>query len=345
MEASDCDNKSETIAVYPDYSIDLTAGIGGTVEGSGFYEYGSTISILAKPDPGYMFDAWYENGEIIYKAPAAHELTVDSNRTLEARFKPNDLIINNIEVFGSIETNGIFTITAETTGGMAPLQWSFKIYGDGEIYYSDDDSSIDFFEWLPISSGDFTVAAYCTDGTGLKVSYVKTFSVAGCTVIGKIRSYNPNNATTLILLKDNVGKYTTTIGAISGSSQTDQPFRFTNVDPGTYTLIITKSSHLSYTLNNIEIGVAGETVLDLTQDSRDVVKLMTLLCGDLNSDGIIDAKDLNTVWSSLNYGKRTSDAENPFCDLNGDGVIDAKDLNIVWSSENYGKRNVVISWR
>ena len=95
------------------------------------------------------------------------------------------------------------------------------------------------------------------------------------------------------------------------------------------------------TLNNVCVGEGG---LDLTKDIRDTIKCLTLLCGDLDGDGIIDVKDLNIVWSSLNYGKRSSDAAIPRCDLNGDGVVDAKDLNIVWSSENYGKRYVVIDY-
>jgi len=158
---------------------------------------------------------------------------------------------------------------------------------------------------------------------------------------GRVLSYNPSIITNVKLLQNNIELDTQALPSTATSGQVPQDFSFDNLAPGTYSLIITKDVHTKFTLNNVLIDEDG---LDLTKDPRNAIKCLTLLCGDLDNDGIIDAKDLNTVWSSLNYGKRTSDAEEPRCDLNGDGVIDAKDLNIVWSSENYGKRDVVIEY-
>ena len=162
---------------------------------------------------------------------------------------------------------------------------------------------------------------------------------SGIELGGEIRSYNPQNPTTIQLKQDGNVKYTTTVPVISGIGQISNDFNFENVDSGTYTLEITKPAHLKFTVNNI---IVSDGNLDLTQDSRIAVQSMTLLCGDINGDGIIDAKDLNTVWSSLNYGKQVSEADNALCDLDGDGLIDEKDINIIWSSENYGKRSIVI---
>ena len=160
-------------------------------------------------------------------------------------------------------------------------------------------------------------------------------------VKGSVLSYNPQTPALVQLLQNDAVAYQTEIPPTTGTGQIKQDFLFDNVKHGTYTLVVTKSAHLKFILNNV---VVGDENFDLARSSSfDSSRGMTLLCGDLDGDGIIDAKDLNTVWSSLNYGKRLSDADNKQCDLNGDGIIDAKDLNIIWSSENYGKRDVVVN--
>ncbi|MDR3239115.1 MAG: dockerin type I repeat-containing protein [Clostridiales bacterium] len=84
--------------------------------------------------------------------------------------------------------------------------------------------------------------------------------------------------------------------------------------------------------------------LDLTQDSQDQIKLMTLLVGDINGDGFINVTDLNIVWSRSNYNKPAASPANPLCDLNGDGAINVTDLNIVWSRANYNKSAVTVEY-
>ena len=86
----------------------------------------------------------------------------------------------------------------------------------------------------------------------------------------------------------------------------------------------------------------GEEDLDLTQDSREAVRLMTLRCCDINGDEIIDDVDLTIMWMVNNYYRNTSQAANPMCDLNGDAVIDDVDLTIMWMVNNYYRGVVLI---
>jgi len=59
------------------------------------------------------------------------------------------------------------------------------------------------------------------------------------------------------------------------------------------------------------------------------------LLGDLNSDGVVDYRDLAILLS--NYGRRRGDTGyDPTSDLNSDGIIDYRDLAILIS--NYGRR-------
>ena len=111
------------------------------------------------------------------------------------------------------------------------------------------------------------------------------------------------------------------------------------MEPGTYSIVVTKATHTNFTVKSI---IVGDRDVDLADDSRVAVKIMTLLCGDVNGDSFINVNDLNEVWSARNYNKAAEGAENPNCDLNGDGFINVNDLNIVWSSANYNKREIVI---
>lgn len=161
-----------------EYSVNLTAGTGGTAEGSGTFENDSFALIFAKPNPGYIFDGWYENGQILNGVSQCYVMTVDANRTIEARFKPNDLKISDVKISGSLQNGESLTFTALAQGGASSkYTWAFYIYGNGQIYCSNSDPDIGVFSYTPLSAGTYTVMAYVTDETGFKVSCAKQFTV------------------------------------------------------------------------------------------------------------------------------------------------------------------------
>jgi hypothetical protein len=136
-------------------------------------------------------------------------------------------------------------------------------------------------------------------------------------------------------------KYRTAIDALpSGSGQADQPFTFSGVVPGTYDLVVTKDLHTKFIVKNVEVD--NEDV-DLTQDARPEVQLMTLRCGDINGDGYINNVDLGILWLTANYNRNVDAAAEPRCDLNGDGYINNVDLGILWLAYNYNRGEVVIN--
>ena len=106
------------------------------------------------------------------------------------------------------------------------------------------------------------------------------------------------------------------------------------MEPGRYTLVVSKSAHLRFTINNI---VVENEDIDLRQSDRNEVRLIRLICGDLNGDGKIDSGDLSMLLGSyLKLG------ENILADLNGDGQVNSCDLLILLA--NYLKLDVVVDW-
>jgi hypothetical protein len=165
----------------------------------------------------------------------------------------------------------------------------------------------------------------------------------GVTVSGQIKSYHPQHETTLELWRagETEAIYSRTIPAAqSGSGQWTQDFAFPGVEPGTYTLVISKPAHTNFTVRNIV--VAGRDT-DLRQDSRPEVQLMTLRCGDINGDGNINNSDLTILWQQANYNRSAAAADNKLCDLNGDGLINNIDLTILWLAYNYNRGAVEIN--
>lgn len=175
---SDCGNNSEFVYLYPDYDITLIAGTGGNVSGGGTYVKGDDAILIATPSSGYIFDGWYENGERLYGVSNECKITVDSNRTLEARFKKNDLQITDVEIFGTLSAGETISFTVSATGGVQPWQWEFYIQSDNEVVYSDNAAIVNFTEWTPSQSGTYDFLAFVTDATGKRISYRTQFVVS-----------------------------------------------------------------------------------------------------------------------------------------------------------------------
>lgn len=195
------------------------------------------------------------------------------------------------------------------------------------------------------SNYQITGGAVVIDGTAYPVSksYFNTLTLTnvkvpvkakGVEVSGEVKSYNPNNATTIKLMQNGKEIDRTTIAATTGSGQVTQGFTFKAVAPGTYDLVVTKAAHLTYTIKNV---VVGDTPIDLTNMTGKAYSTITLLCGDIDGNEKVNAADLNIVWNAANFNKAVADANNQLTDVNGDGKVNAADLNIVWNAANFNK--------
>ena len=166
-------------------------------------------------------------------------------------------------------------------------------------------------------------------------------AVSAPSVRGAVKSYNPNNATTIQLMQGGKEQYKTTIAKTTGSGQKEQNFSFPAVAAGTYDLVVTKPGHLSYTVKGV---VVGDGPLDLTKHGNAAISTITLLCGDIDGNGFINSTDLGIILKGQNYGKSTATAGDKVADLDGNGFINSTDLGIVLQGQHYGKSAVSVNF-
>ncbi|MCL2776255.1 MAG: dockerin type I domain-containing protein, partial [Oscillospiraceae bacterium] len=187
----------------------------------------------------------------------------------------------------------------------------------GKEFLMDQGSSADATR-LYVTSDGIIIAEVMPDGS--EVPIVTNFK----SVTGAVKSYNPNNPTTIRLLDGTTEIAHTTINPVAGSGQTTQTFTLTDVPAGTYTLEVTKTGHTKYTIKNITVG---ESDIDLRDDSRAGISLITLVGGDITGDGKVTIADLNVVLNNFNKSAGLPVESSP--DVTGDGKVTIADLNAV----------------
>lgn len=186
-----------------------------------------------------------------------------------------------------------------------------------------------------------TVESYAPKYLKLSATAYNPNAESAPSVSGTVKSYNPNNATTIQLMQGGEEKYSTTIAADTGSGQKEQSFSFPAVAKDTYDLVVTKDGHLKYTVTGV---VVEDAAIDLTKHSNAAISTITLLCGDIDGNGFINSTDLGIILKGQNYGKSTATAGDKAADLDGNGFINSTDLGIVLQGQHYGKSAVSVSF-
>ena len=166
---------------------------GGTVSGSGIYDYGSIVTLSAAPGTGYSFTNWTENGVIVSTSPA-YSFTIIADRTLVANFMLNP------------GTASIITSAAPSTYGSVSDSKTYA-YGSVAAVTATPNSGYSFTNWtesgIVVSTNptyNFTVAGsrtlianftVITNNISLTVSPVAAGTVEGA------GTYNYGSAVTL----------------------------------------------------------------------------------------------------------------------------------------------------
>jgi peroxiredoxin len=69
------------------YTLTIVTGAGGTTEGGGVHEEGSSVTVNATPDDGYLFEGWFRGEELMTLSLAYTFIMPSRDLELEARFE------------------------------------------------------------------------------------------------------------------------------------------------------------------------------------------------------------------------------------------------------------------
>ncbi len=113
------------------YQLNLSAGTGGSVTGSGTFNYGSTTQIYATPNTGYSFDKWDDNFTSANPFDSSTTVTVTKDVNLRASFTLSSYTVStNISGSGFTTGGGTYphgseaTLTANAIEGNHFSGWS-----------------------------------------------------------------------------------------------------------------------------------------------------------------------------------------------------------------------------
>ncbi len=92
---------------------------GGTVSGSGIYNYGTSVTMVAVPNDGYSFVNWTSGGTIVSTAQD-YTFTINSNRNLVANFMllPVLTVTPDFISVGSVAGSALFSVSNSGGGTM-----------------------------------------------------------------------------------------------------------------------------------------------------------------------------------------------------------------------------------
>lgn len=119
-----------TFTTIPQVTLLSAPTIGGTTSGAGNFAQGSTVTVIAIPNSGYVFTNWTANGTVVSNS-TTYSFTMNGNQTFVANF--TQVQAGNFSVFvssnppaggtttgnGSYTPNSLVTVTATSNAGYA----------------------------------------------------------------------------------------------------------------------------------------------------------------------------------------------------------------------------------
>lgn len=108
------------------YTLTVLAGENGSVSGGGTYNYGTSVTLTATPDTGYVFDSWSDGN-----TSSTRSVTVTGNATYTATFAPEPL-------YWTVEWNNSLTFSDEDweVEGTLPFDFTCNNTNCTAIYIS-----------------------------------------------------------------------------------------------------------------------------------------------------------------------------------------------------------------
>ena len=157
------------------YQLAVSAGLGGSVSGSGTFDHGTAAPISATPNPGYSFGGWSGQG-IASMGATSTSVSMTDNRTITANFIPLNYSIAAVaspQDAGEVGGTGNYqfgedaTLTATPTlDGYSFVSWSGDIISNTNPLSVNVDSNLSLTANFSLNTFSLTASA----GTGGTVS-------------------------------------------------------------------------------------------------------------------------------------------------------------------------------
>ncbi len=116
-------DSTHTVSIYSNLEVLTNSSAGGAVTGGGTYLAGSTVTVLATPNPGYTFVDWTDgDGTSVSTDPSFNYIVSNADTTLVGNFQqtriiPTITVVNGIPFSITVRnTHGLFTGTDNTYG-------------------------------------------------------------------------------------------------------------------------------------------------------------------------------------------------------------------------------------
>lgn len=195
---------------------------GGTVTGSGTYNYGSKATLTAAAKAGYTFQGWYDAGGTQISTSETYEIaSVTAAVTVYARFQKNWFTVTYVRGTGvnaltktteRVAYNGSVTSdTAVASTGYNTPTWT-KTSGTGTLTVSDGEATLSAIQSNCTLTASATINVYT-------VSYTKNANIASISKTSESVNYG-GTATCTATLPANTAQYTYTFaGWYEGSNQ------------------------------------------------------------------------------------------------------------------------------
>ena len=128
-------------AAVPQYNVSISRNpaAGGTTSGDGSYYSGSTVTVAASANSGYVFTNWTE-GVTVASTNASYTFTITGNRTFVANFAPVPLTVtlsSNPALGGSTSGGGTYNFGSSVTVIASPaVGYVFTNWTEGVIVAS-----------------------------------------------------------------------------------------------------------------------------------------------------------------------------------------------------------------
>lgn len=152
---------------------------GGSTSGSGIYDSGLSVTVLASPAPGYLFVNWTERGSPV-STNAGYTFTASANRDLAANFIKVFTIATSSNPTSGGSTNGggtynsgtLVTVTASANSGYRFVNWtdegSFVSANPSYTFTASDSRALiaNFIQFFSVSTSSNPAGSGSTSGGG-----------------------------------------------------------------------------------------------------------------------------------------------------------------------------------